>query len=197
MPVTINGSGSTGSINTAVLPSSGTFATQSYADTAGGLVKIVTQSFSAVSSVSVDNCFTSTYENYRVIVNITAASATDSAINFYYRASGVDTTTSYRRSGFLNNYTTLATMSTSDAAVLNTSTTNATQSSLVLDSCAPQLARITTGFFHASWTTNAGAGPQVQGGLFLQQSATQFDGFSLAASTGTISGVVRVYGYRN
>ena len=74
MPVKINGatSGSvtlaapaTGSDVTLTLPAAaGTAATTAYADTAGGLQLITTQTFSAVSAVNVNNCFTATYSNY-------------------------------------------------------------------------------------------------------------------------------------
>ena len=84
MPVKINGatSGSvtlaapaTGSDVTLTLPAAaGTVATTAYADTAGGLQLITTQTFSAVSAVNVNNCFTSTYDNYQVVISGTTPS---------------------------------------------------------------------------------------------------------------------------
>ena len=57
-----------------------------------GLVHIYTTTFSAVASVSLDNVFTSDYDNYKVIINITS---TGGSGVFYMRmrAVGTDNTT--------------------------------------------------------------------------------------------------------
>jgi hypothetical protein len=60
----------------------------------GGLTLITTQSFSAASSVSVDDCFTSDYENYRIIFDgRCAASPTTEGIMLRMRVGGVDNST--------------------------------------------------------------------------------------------------------
>lgn len=55
--------------------------------TNGGLVYITETSFTAQTSVIVDNCFTSTYANYRIVLDLSAASATD-LILFQWRTGG-------------------------------------------------------------------------------------------------------------
>lgn len=206
MPITINGTGPiTGvtSINTSVSDTElgyldgVTSGIQSQINTSGGLVKIVDNTFSASSAVNINNCFTSTYANYRIMVALTAASATDPTIPVYYRASGTDTTTGYQRYGYGNDGAALTVLATNDATIMVSSTTNPKNTFLILDSFAPNLAQMTVGNFFSGWVTNAGQGPRMQHGSFTQTSTTQFDGFSLVPSSGTISGTVRVYGYRN
>ena len=66
----------TGSDVTLTLPASaGTIATQDYAAGAGGLVHINTTTFSAVSSVSLNDVFTSDYDDYRIVIRSLAVSA--------------------------------------------------------------------------------------------------------------------------
>lgn len=53
----------------------------------GGLVYITETSFTAQTAVIVDNCFTSTYANYRFVLDLSAVSATD-LILFQWRTGG-------------------------------------------------------------------------------------------------------------
>lgn len=56
-----------------LLYESGVYATTGDLAVAGGLVYITGSTFSASSAVNVNNCFSSTYENYRVVVSFTSA----------------------------------------------------------------------------------------------------------------------------
>jgi hypothetical protein len=63
-------------------------------DNPSGLVHINTVDFTTVSAISLpNNTFTTTYENYKVKLEVNAVSA-DCAINMRYRASGTDNTSS-------------------------------------------------------------------------------------------------------
>ena len=57
-----------------------------------GLTLISTTTFSAVTSHSVNNVFSSTYRNYRVVINLNLSAS--NGINFRLRASGSDDSTS-------------------------------------------------------------------------------------------------------
>lgn len=63
------------------------------------------------------------------------------------------------------------------------------------DFYAPNLAEITLG----SGTFTAGDATGAYGGIHYQQHALQtaYDGFTLSAASGNVTGEVRVYGYRN
>lgn len=66
-----------------------------------GMVLLNTTAFSAQSSVSVSDVFSTTYDNYKVLIRLTAISVATSPINFRYRVSGADNSTSnYNRLSF-------------------------------------------------------------------------------------------------
>lgn len=170
---------------------------------AAGLTLITSSTFSSVASVSVNNCFTSTYDNYRAILTFTALSA-DMSIRMRLRAAGAD------NSGANYDSQLLQQSATTVLGQQNAGTSGATQFALfgtcgsaqptathwTLDIISPQL---------TAYTKMNGAGLiySTTGGTFSAISAnlfnltTSFDGFSLLTSTGTMSGTVRVYGYRN
>jgi hypothetical protein len=98
-----------------------TYATQSYADNAPGMKLIVpssvavgsgsgsiatqgTVTFSGASSISLNGCFSSTYDNYQIVISIDANSAiSDNYLRM--RASGTDNSESqYRYGGNLRNW---------------------------------------------------------------------------------------------
>jgi hypothetical protein len=160
--------------------------------TIGGLIPINSQSFTTVSSVSVNNAFTSAYTNYRILLNITAGSSTNVNVNFRLRASGSDTATNYAfsRVGTDYNNTVSGDGGTGATQIPVTYFVGSFPSSLSFDLCTPQLntrtSLIGSNCFDARASTVLGQ----------HQSNAQFDGFSILASAGTITGTVQTYGYR-
>ena len=170
-------------------------ATQSYADTAGGLVHIHTQSFTGVSSVSVDSVFSATYESYKVIVNINSITSGTTNIRQSMRASGVDNSSSLYYSAFGYHlggaWTTSRQIAVSNGFDLIANNGigfgHATIDQIIVEPYQPQ--RTEMGFNLLSSVHYSGAA------AFL--GTTAFDGFTLTSSSGTISGTIRVYGYRS
>jgi hypothetical protein len=164
---------------------------------ASGLNFVSGAAFTTVSSVSLAaSTFTSTYRNYRIILNITAsASATVSTMRM--RASGVDDSSSVYR------YASRGLTSTNVAFDANSNSTTSWQiistntdpqpSVMVIDVIAPQVATHTlvTGTFAFS-DASYNLITQVFGGRFGAN--TQFDALSFLFA-GNMSGVYRVYGY--
>ena len=60
-----------------------------------GLIKIDDHDFSTSTSVTRDSVFSSTYDNYKIFVNITDGSAATTQCGFRLRASSTSTTTNY------------------------------------------------------------------------------------------------------
>lgn len=156
-----------------------------------GLTLITTQSFSAASSVNVNDCFSSTYDHYKVIVSLTAASG---VINVFgrLRVSGADNTTS--------NYSTQRfTVSGTSAAPFQY--TN--QTSFEFTDLAQTDGTISSEFYNpfASKGTNVisqmnawyPAEYWVRSSSF--NATTSFTGFSLLTTSSTITGTVSVWGY--
>jgi hypothetical protein len=147
---------------------------------------------SAVSSVTVSSAFSSTYDNYRIVISGGAASA-DVNLNMTLGA----TATGYYRS---QNYFTFAGVASTGSQVNQTSwqavglaTTNSMAG--VFDLFNPNLAKTTWwfgGVLYASTTGLYGVG-----GGFLNDT-TQYTAFTITTSSGTITGgTIKVYGYTN
>ena len=158
----------------------------------GGLSHINTTTFSAVSSVSINNVFTSTYDNYKVILKSTQTVADNLFIRF--RVGGSDNTTS--------NYTYYQ-FRGSGGSTLSQSITSDTQQIDPVGGTGRKY--ITIDFFDPApalftgYNIVAGNQSTLGVGLFFGQfgASTAFDGFSMYPTTGTITGTIRVYGYKN
>jgi hypothetical protein len=156
---------------------------------AGGLQLVTAQTIgTAVGSVTVSNCFSATYEAYKIIISGGVGSAANNA--FSMRLGGSNT-------GYYYNmiYTQYNTTLQSDAGSNQTSWFNlggidTTSISLVMELNNPFLAKNTS--FSTAVTRTGLAGPS-QG---LHAVATSYTGFTLTPDTGTVTGgTIRVYGY--
>ena len=164
-----------------------------------GLVKINTTTFSAVSSQSVNNVFSSTYDNYKIILNIDSTSSTSYDLVLRLRVGGSDlSTTVYTYGGIF-------------AKAGNTSqvdyATSGSGWNIGGDSAIGQGAQFfveignpfrTTGKHTAYWQSFGVAGGQNAAATYGAQVAagTSYTGFSLVERFGgTITGSVSVYGY--
>jgi len=160
--------------------------------TGAGLDLIVTESFSAVASISLDNVFTGDYDNYRVLVNVTSASAT-TASKMRLRSGGADSTATaynFQYAQFSAATPAYNRVTESSWDVTNLQTTNGMKAQIEL--LAPAEA-ISTGL--TIFGTKPEDGIFLRGGIYT--ATTVFDGFTLYPASGTISGTVSVYGYKS
>lgn len=167
----------------------------------GGLVHIATESFTSQASVSLDDVFTSTYANYKVMWQITAASTDSIALTLRWRASGTDNTDSEYNTANIGITSAGSTANLTDDSQTShkfgeVGTTVVTVNAASFDVQSPQLAQVTHA--HGSVTWFAGVGPAKGANIAAHHYGSDvFDGFSLIASTGTITGTLRIYGYAN
>ena len=162
-----------------------------------GLTLITTQSFSAVSSVSVNSCFTSTYDNYALIVHATIPSSeTDAYLRL--RASGSDASGS--------NYIFFNQASGANGTGYNQNSTGTTQltagrlgsggtGSLFVNIFRPHDAVQTA--FQSQNVANGSTTVFVQSGGGLHSLNTSYDGFTFYPASSTFTGTLRLYGYRD
>lgn len=158
-----------------------------------GLVPI-TSTAVAATTVSINNCFTSNYENYLVVLRLSFNVAATLYIRL--RASGTDDTTN---NYVLGRYYVGAGQSQAAGSQNNVTSTywastfvgTNQQSSTVLNLGGPQAAINTTGTL-----LSGGEFLEIYGYKFAQ--ATQFDGLTIYnGSASTMTGNIRVYGYKN
>lgn len=152
--------------------------------------------FTAQSSISLNGCFTSTYDNYRVNVQLTAVSAADVDLLLYGRASGVNTTTNMASERIIQYSTTITGSETGTGRFGITSTNYPGWAQYNIEMKTPFLSQRTIWNSTGAYVTNAGVPYQVliMGYVDLN---TSFDGITIYPGSGTITGTVRVYGYRN
>ena len=155
-----------------------------------GLVWINTTTFSAVSSQSLNNVFSSTYDNYRILINATGSA--DDNTNFRLRVGGVDNSTanSYIRQ-FVRAESTTVTGSTSTSNLSFIGDTYIAGSIFIIDIFSPFLTTRTK-LISQNWRGTSAV-------IFLGSDHNQtvsYDGFSILPNSGTITGTITIYGYK-
>lgn len=147
----------------------------------------------AVSTVSVNNVFTSAYSNYKVIIEWVGSSASTN-LNFRLRASGTDNSAanSYQPRGFSNLASTVASFGSAGAQMQIGSIVNNDYDITSMEVFRPQIAANTT------FAVNHYEGSNNSAYMFMGMhfAATSFDGFTVYPTTGTLTnGTIYVYGY--
>jgi len=155
----------------------------------GALVKINTYTLSAATSQTMDSIFSSTYDNYCVLINV--ETTLEDGYRMTLRSGGSDTTTNY------SNQQAGATGTTQFAQRLTTGEIGAggvnemTSNTLMI--FGPNKAKETQAIATSIQKNSAGA---VQLNYAINQdSTTQFDGLKINIQTGTMTGTITVYGY--
>lgn len=163
--------------------------------TTTGLVLLNTTSFSAATSVSVDNVFSSSYKHYKAIFETTAVSDADMSFKWYGRTGGSDVTSNYAFQRIYTRSTTLASQSGSDSTFAFTTNGKATSCQFEFFISGPQLAQETSTFC-APIAANSVGDPYMNLMWSRHTSTNQFDGIKFFTSSGTMTGAVKIYGYK-
>ena len=158
-----------------------------------GLVCVLAETaFSAVSSVTADNVFSTTYTNYLVVVR--ASGSTDEGLYIQMRVGGVTTTSNY-------NYQVDEVVNTTGSASRSASQslmrigTVSTSNSLATSNVYSPFVATQTSFINDNNVNSTYTTPRyiiVRGN---QSGATSFDGLIITAGLATITGTLTVYGY--
>jgi hypothetical protein len=154
-----------------------------------GLVHISTSTLSGNANLQLNNVFTSAFTNYRIVAELT----TSANVRIYFKTSESATpsgTYGYNNA-FFSNTTVYDRNSAISSIRLTTLLTAGTAATHSIDVFSPQLNVPTKiqGQYFTFLETGLISGSRTV--------ATQSDGFFLDLDSGTMSGTVRVYGYRN
>lgn len=161
-----------------------------------GMVLVNKTDFTAASSVSINNCFTSTYANYKVIVESIGTGTSPAGLLMRFRSGGTDNSVAnYITGSILVTNAGGPTRGYSVTTYQNIGGVADYYGVSAVDICAPQLARSTTILAPYSSCGSANNEFGIANGLFY--AATQFDGLTIYPGSGTFTGTVRVYGMRN
>jgi len=161
---------------------------------APGLAFVTSATFTAATTVSINSCFTSTYDNYLVTVN--ASSGTGGNYLVKLRLSGTDSSASYTYNTLTTNAGTVSSATTSGGttgfATDANDTSRPAQTQFTLMS--PAVAAYTWYGSNAFSSNVGGTGVKINNGYHAI--ATAYDGLTINW-TNTSTGTVRVYGMRN
>ena len=160
-----------------------------------GLVPISITSFSGVSSVAVDNVFTSTFKNYRIVVNATNGVSTPSRayIRIINNAGSVVSAGGSYRSGFnwwRNTTSASGTEASAASTLMSIAVANSYTYGLTIEATDPRASDPVFSGLYAGFDYSS-----VFNGFCLSSGPAR--GFQLFNDTGTMQGEIRVYGYRN
>jgi hypothetical protein len=166
---------------------------------ASALTFLSAASFTTASTVSLaTNTFSATYANYKLMFQVTAATA-NANLGFRYRVSGTDnSTTNYYSAGVGRTYAGSAATQDSGGAdnqAYQFGVASPGTNFISMDIFGPQLTQVTS--TNAVITANSsGAGlAAVYGTLFGL--TTSFDSITFFPTSGTITGSYKVYAYAN
>jgi hypothetical protein len=157
---------------------------------AGGLVHINTTTLSG-SAVSINNVFSATYDNYRIIITATTSNAV--GVFFRYRVSGTDATGSdYTRQTLAGAGSSASAVTSTLSFVLLTGTGATGLHWGNVEILGP---------FAAAPTLSVSMGNNVAPATEITSTrhtlSTSYDGITIYPDSGTFTGTVRIYGYKN
>ena len=164
-----------------------------------GLVLLNTTSFSGVASQALTaSTFTSTYQNYKIVIGNLTSTATCN-LQVKLRASGTDSSADYNVSGITQPLGTTTVTGTSNLGTTTYWYIGAVQSafainSFELDIFRPQETSFTQIMSRGIGTSSGGSFSNFTS-LGTHYVSASYDAINLIASTGNISGSLSVYGY--
>ena len=169
-----------------------------------GLVKLNTTNFSAVSSQAISSCFSYTYKNYKVIIDLTANS-TNANIYLKLRATSTDSSTGYTQGmplqpasgGAITNISQASATPGFWVSAVHTSISSIHGNTSVIDLFRPFEAVYTTHNAFVSFTSSSDGAYHGGAGTGRHENSTSYNSLNLIASAGTITGVVTVYAYKD
>jgi len=159
----------------------------------GALVHLNTTNFTTSSAVNVDSVFSSTYENYKIILTMTGSAAvTNSQLQF--RTSGVtNSNASYGvQVAKFDDTTVTSSRSTSQTLIIFSDTITSYPSNTELTIFSPFATEYTSATVDSSSQVGSAIRNYRNMGWF--GATTSFDGFSITPASGTLTGTVKVYG---
>ena len=161
-----------------------------------GMVLLNTTSFSGVASQSVNDVFSATYNNYRIVCHLTNTSTAD-GLTLRLRVSGADNSTSnYNAARVESNASASANRYQAGVTSFDVNATDdgGVAHGFVLDLQAPFASNRTVGQV-ISMGQDSSANYSSRSGGYVFSATTSFTGYTLLIGSGTITGSLSTYAY--
>jgi len=160
------------------------------------LWKVAQTTFTASALPFINGCFSSTYENYRINMNLSTSAVTTVRFRFRFGTSTTESGAFYDRFGFqvLAGTVTNNSFAGGQSCPLVSTTSGGTEMApVIIEMMSPNKA-VKTVSVPRSWNSASGANEFL---TLRMNNTTQYTGFEISVDSGTISGTIRVYGYRD
>ena len=161
----------------------------------GGLALIKTEAFSAVTTINLNNVFSASYDNYKVMLWFNGASASGVA-TFRYRVNNADdSTANYARQYLVAGSTAISAARESGATSHSINNIQTNYHYTEFDIFNPFVTGYTTQLVREYYRADQNQTSEywVKGNIFQQ--TTSFTGFSILSSGANITGKLQVFGY--
>lgn len=146
--------------------------------------------FSGASSITIDGVFSSTYQNYRYLID--AVGSANQACQFRFRNSGGDVTGGFYGGGHYVTYTgTSGLVSANNASAIDVGAFGTNGGNVSADIHNPFSTTGSTSIFGQNWYP-VSAYTMAWGYAITPNN---FTGFRINPASGTLSGTLRIYGY--
>lgn len=151
--------------------------------------------FTSCASLSLNGVFTSSYINYQIVCRLQHTSSTNISLTLRLRASGTDNTTasSYSTQSIDVGSTTVSGARTAADSANIMQVSNTHQEGFVVFLFGPQLTQATGGRSISASSLNSAT---LYDRGFTHNQTTSYDGFTLTAASGAITGRISVIGMR-
>jgi hypothetical protein len=152
-----------------------------------GITHINTTAFTTQSAVNINDCFSSTYDNYKIIIN--AVNSTSSFLNARLRVAGADNTTANYRFQVLTAANTVISGAASTGQTAwgyGGSAGEVAADWTLLNPFATKVTKIIVNHIDGTSVTRTA--------LLAFDLTTSFTGFTIYPNTGTFTGSVSIYG---
>jgi hypothetical protein len=165
------------------------------APSSGALTLITSTTISSATSKSIDNCFTSTYQNYKIFI-ATSAAASTAIVSLRLRASSTDATTNYSYVRLICNFNGVSAQvdGLGNDEFFCGEASNTGVSGLELTLYGPAETNETA--LHSIFAGRNPTNPIVQIFSGEHTTAGAYDGFTLLSDQ-NLTGTIRVYGIAN
>jgi hypothetical protein len=165
------------------------------ASTPPAMELVKTQTFSASSGVEIQTCFNSNYENYSVYITLFGSASTNTQTQYMTGTNTRDIAATYNRFGFywnvgVNNFN--IANQTSDF-LINHGTTLSDYSTAQMTIYRPNVSTVRTNSTVFAYSGDSGLTTFLS---FSKATTVAYTGLYLFPTSGTITGTVSVYGFR-
>jgi hypothetical protein len=161
-----------------------------------GMTLIANTSFSAVSALNVNNCFSATYKNYKIMTSFTTSANAGSSFRFRNGGSDITTGTYFLSYIYIATGTQLLQAYSSQTQYGTLGNTGVGATNYMFWELTDVFASSTKFGTFSNWADNSNFNEAGQG-QFKNTTASTFDGFSIIPGSGTITGSVQIYGLAN